>query len=109
MSFGKLSCGALLFLSTAALAQPPKPNWHKIEADNGAITQIDLNSIRPFANGREAIIYIDQGGSANIANMKRIYFDCRGHMTDISGGMSAAVYVAPRSVGGRLAAIVCKK
>lgn len=108
MSFRKIFFAAMsLLVSAEALAQAPKPNWRKVEADNGSIIQIDLNSIRPFANGKEAIIYIDQG-TQDIRNMRRVYFNCQGHMTDISGGgMPQAAYVPPRSIGGRLSDIAC--
>ena len=86
-------------LSDAALpkaqvqqAQQPLPayksKWQKIVADNGAAYDIDLNSIRHWADGQaEAVIYIVESDTFNPFNMKRVLYDCHGHMTDISGAM----------------------
>jgi hypothetical protein len=85
-----------------------KAKWQIIKAENGAVYQIDLNSIRALDRGRaEAVIYIVEGDTFNPTNMKRMLFDCRGHMTDISGGNGPTTYVPPLSVGGQLAAIAC--
>ena len=51
MASVKVTLGALLLATTSALAQSPKQLWKQIEADNGAIYAIDLNSISHHSNG----------------------------------------------------------
>jgi hypothetical protein len=94
---------------TPTKPQPPKANWRKIEADNGAVFQIDLNSITPWKTGEaQAQIYISQGDIFAPSNLRSILFDCRGHMTDISFGSGMpTIDVPPKSVGGQLATIAC--
>jgi hypothetical protein len=83
-------------------AQTYKPQLsEKVEADNGAVYAVDLNSARHFSGGALAGIY-DQG-RGGIAPM---WFDCAGHMRefDIHAPLT---YAPPRSVGARLSAIAC--
>jgi hypothetical protein len=94
-----------------------KANWKILKADNGAAYEIDLNSIRSFPppsygapDRAEAVIYIVEGDDFNPMNMKRMLFDCRGHMTDISGGNGMpTMYLPPLSVGAQLSAIACAR
>jgi hypothetical protein len=62
-----------------AAVQTYKPHYSdKIEADNGAVYAIDLNTARRFAAGVEAGVY-DQGRGGIIP----MYFDCAGHMGEL--------------------------
>lgn len=82
--------------------QPPvsyEPKWQKVEADNGAEHQIDLNSARRFAAGVLATVYF---AGARIST--GVYFDCAGHMGELGGPMA---YVPPRSIGARLSEFAC--
>ena len=102
MLLQKLLFGSvLLFLGASASAQTQyKPNYsEKIEADNRAVYAIDLKSARHFGANVLAGVY-DEGRGGIIP----MFFDCAGHAGPMGGPMS---YVAPRSVGARLAAIVC--
>jgi hypothetical protein len=86
-------------------AAPPQ-NWRAIKADN-----IDLNSITPSGDGVEAVIYAAQGQPLDLSNLKRMLFDCRGHMTDVTDTQGAGniptAYLPPQSIGAKLATIAC--
>jgi hypothetical protein len=52
----------------------------------------------------------NQGGN-DLSNLKRMVFDCRGHMTDVTDTQGAGdvptVYLPPQSIGAKLATIAC--
>ncbi len=107
-----------LALALPAAAQPSakEHQWRMIEADNGAIYRIDLAAVGRFgANGADVLVYLDAGDGAdfpglgyNPNNLTRLYFDCRGHFADAWNPMIWQ-YAPPRSVAGRIAALVCPK
>ncbi|HLG86862.1 MAG TPA: hypothetical protein VKZ79_06655 [Alphaproteobacteria bacterium] len=81
--------------------------WMKVEADNGAVYKIDLNSVEKMQGGSvTALIYIDEGSGYNPENMRGFIFDCEGHYADTSTA-SMTMYAPPRSVAGRLSSIAC--
>lgn len=101
-----LIAGALL-TSGSANAQLPNRKWKMIEADNGAIFGIDLNSIEHWNAGQaSATTCVAENNICPPSNMARLMFDCRGHYSDLDRGGDLAL--APsRSVVGRMAEIAC--
>jgi hypothetical protein len=106
----KALLGVFLLAATNALAQNPVQIWKQIEADNGAIYAIDLNSISHNSNGPGAfaIICIMERNACPLMNMTRVVFDCQGKYTDVDHG-NAIRLAPPRSVAGRLANIACSR
>ena len=85
-----------------------KSNWQKIEADNGAVYDIDLNSIMRYNGMAEAMVYVVEGQYFNPMNLKQLFFDCRGHFMELTdAGLSPQIYAPPRSVAAQLATIAC--
>lgn len=82
-------------------------DWRTIEALNGAVYKIDMNSISHSTDGgADIMVYAVEGDTYDPRNLKRFIFDCHGHFVD-SDNMSATLYTAPRSVVGQIAAIAC--
>jgi hypothetical protein len=82
--------------------------WHKIEADNGAVYQLDLGLIQRFADGASSVVYTDEGGVFNPMNMKQWFFNCQGHFSvTLDRGSTPMTYAAPRSVAARISNLVC--
>lgn len=100
-----------LVLTVPALAQIPgyKPNWQTVEADNGAIYKVDVNSISHYNNGTaDVTVYFVEGSGFNPENTHRLWFDCRGHFRDQTNPpFGATQYAPPRSTAGRLSEIAC--
>jgi hypothetical protein len=85
-----------------------RPNWQKIEADNGAVYDIDLNSIMRYNGMAEAMVYIVEDQYFNPMNMKQLYFDCHGHFREgTTSGLSPPIYATPKSMAAQLAVIAC--
>jgi hypothetical protein len=81
-----------------------KPNWRKLEADNGTVYYIDLNSIiHSGAGGSEALVASE---AIAVPGRTRLFFDCQGHFMD-EGSFGDWAYAAPRSIAGEIAAIAC--
>jgi hypothetical protein len=87
---------------------PYKSDWRNIEAADGSVYKIDQKSISHMNNGTaELIVYAVEGDDYNPTNVKRLWFDCRGHYQDHTGGISATLFAPPRSIAGQLSAIAC--
>jgi hypothetical protein len=101
--------GTAVFVSPALCQNGDKANWQSVEADNGALYKIDLNSISHLNNGTaDAIVYAVDGAGYNPENMRRLWFDCHGHYQDLTGpGVGPTQYAPPRSIAGRLSEIAC--
>ena len=85
-----------------------KTNWRNVEADNGAVYKIDLNSIRhDKAGAAEAMVYAVEGSAYNPENMHWLWFDCHGKFRDQTGRVGPVQYAPPRSIAGRLSDIAC--
>ena len=86
-----------------------KPNWTKVEAENGQVYDIDLNSIYRFEHAATATIYIQEGASFTPLNLRGVLFTCPDFMTILEGSVASqsAVYLPPHSIGRRLADIAC--
>jgi|SRR5665213_9116 len=97
-SGGALSCSDDLYQKV----------WRRIEADNGEVTKIDMNSIEHFNNGTidVAVYTYVPNTTFDPTRLRRLHFDCHGHFMD-NDNMSAMMDAAPRSVAGEVAAIVC--
>lgn len=104
-----LAIGVSLLILVASLAHAGTARWTRVTALNGHTAQIDLDSITHYAAGRAAVIYIGDGDDFNPIMMRRMYFDCHGHMTDITGGagVPTTIFVPFESVGGYLADLAC--
>ena len=102
---------ATLILASPAFAQSfgKKANWKTLEADNGAIYKIDLNSISHYHNGTaDMIVYAVEGSGYNPENMHRLWFDCHGNFRDETGPrFGETEYAPPRSMAGRISEIAC--
>jgi hypothetical protein len=93
--------------SAVAFAQNSQQNWKRLEADNGAVFAIDVNSITRFHNGTvQAVTCVSDNEVCLPPNMSRFWFDCSGHYRDIDG-RGSAMAAPPRSVVGRMAQIAC--
>src|SRR5882672_2068261 len=110
----KLTATALfgtLMLVSPALPQGgnKQANWQSVEADNGAVYKIDMNSISHNNNGTaDLVVYAVEGPGYNPANMRRLWFDCQGRYRDLSApGIGPTQYAPPRSIAGRLSEIAC--
>lgn len=87
-----------------------KPNWQSIEADNGAVYKVDLNSISPYTNGTvDVLTYAVEGSDFIPENLRRLWFDCRGHFQDQTGGIGPTQFAPPRSIAGEIGAIACAR
>ena len=86
-----------------------KPKWQSLEAADGSVFRIDLNSIALRSTGAvDATVYAVQGEAYDPRNLRRYMFDCQGHYMDLDAmQLTAPVYAPPRSVAGQIADIVC--
>ncbi|MCC8963726.1 hypothetical protein H8A95_15760 [Bradyrhizobium sp. Pear76] len=102
----------LVLTAASASAQTKKPDWHTVEADNGARYKIDLNSITAYNTGAADIIayIVEDGQQYRPDNLRRLWFDCRGRFKDLTTSvMGESVYAPPRSVIGQISAIACAR
>lgn len=96
------------FLLMCGSCHAAQRNWQTVEADNGAAYKIDRNSISHYANGgAHIIVYAVEGPGFDARNLRRLYFDCRGHYRDESHGAGPIEYAPPRSVVGKMGDIAC--
>lgn len=104
-----IAIGALVITNSAFSQGANKPQWQKVEADNGAVYQVDLNSISYFTNGTaEIIVYAVEGAGYDPQNTRRLWFDCQGKYRDSTGpGLSPTSYAPQRSIAGRISQIAC--
>jgi len=102
--------------------------WRTFEADNGAVTAVDMKFLSPlsevpradlrppnFVRGVQVQAYVVEGDCFDLQNLRDFTFDCRGHFTVRASTWekpgfveSPMVYAPPRSVAGQIEAIVCK-
>jgi len=82
--------------------------WRKIEADNGEVTKVDMNSIEHFNNGTADVVKYTYVPNTMFDpnSLVRLKFDCHGHYMNLDGG-SLLLDAPPRSVVGEVAAIAC--
>lgn len=98
---GAMSCNDDLF----------QPVWKTVEADNGAVTRIDMNSIQHLSGGTTNVtVYTGIPHTMfDSTKLKMLWFDCQGHLVEFdgAGGQSPQLDAPPRSVAGEIARIVC--
>jgi hypothetical protein len=85
-------------------------NWRTFEADNGAVTAVDLKSIAHLAYGHGAYVvaYVVEGDLFDPNNLRGFTFDCQGHFSVLSAaGSSPTSYAPPRSVAAQVGALAC--
>lgn len=99
--------------------EPPayQPTWKRVEADDGQVYLIDVGSLQSYVRsagsagilkGVFATIYKYTGPTYDPMNVQTVTFECPDYMTvDLPGGIGPSTYLAPRSVGRRLADIAC--
>src|SRR5260370_29765609 len=97
----------LLLTGGPAKGQHSTQKWMMLEADNGAVFGIDINSIDHFNAGQAmAITCVAENRACPPANMTRLMFDCKGHYWDVDH-VGPTTLAPPRSVVGRMAELAC--
>ena len=96
---GAISCNDDLFQKV----------WLRIEADNGEVTKIDMNSVAGTnVGGAVATIYTYVPNTMfDPSKLRNLVFDCAGHYEDVTNMPSALLDAPPRSVVGRISALAC--
>jgi len=88
-----------------------QPVWKRIEADNGEVTRIDMNSIQHLADGTtDVTVYTGAPHTMfDSTRLKMLWFDCQGHFRAFDGsfGQSEELDTPPRSIAGEIANVVC--
>lgn len=88
-----------------------QPVWRRIEADNGQVTRIDMNSIQHLGGGGTNVtVYTGAPHSMfDSTRLQMLWFDCQGHFRSFDGnmGQSDVLDAPPRSIAGGIANIVC--
>lgn len=87
-----------------------KAEWRTIEADNGAVTAVDMKSLvrNDLNHSAYVVAYVVEGDFFDPGNLRGFQFDCQGHFTILSAaGMSPLAYAPPRSVAAQIAALAC--
>ena len=86
-----------------------KKVWMRLEDTTGEITKIDMNYIQRNPQGAAMILVYNYVPNAAFdpTHMRRLFFDCKGHFSDITYGASAVLDAAPKSVAGQIASVAC--
>jgi len=90
------------------------PAWNLLEADNGAVTAVDVNTIRYDELNRFAYVdaYEVQGDEFHFEYVYTFMFDCHGHFSmrpKISPAGSPMIYAPPRSIAAQIGVLACAK
>jgi hypothetical protein len=82
--------------------------WQTIEAANGAVYKVDVNSIKHYNNGNaEIVVYAVEGEAFNPMNMTRFIFACDSHHYMDVSNFGVWIYAPPRSVAGQIENLAC--
>lgn len=85
--------------------------WRKISALNGEDFLVDMapGHIRHVNGSAEAVICapVERDGRCMSYNTSALIFDCQGHYM-YGDSLGVQMYAAPRSVAGRIEALVCR-
>ncbi len=71
--------------SAAAITSKPapvkqhQPNYVSVEAENGAVIKVDMNSIQRGDGAAIVFTYSDEGRPEDAYNLQGYMFDCQGH------------------------------
>ena len=88
-----------------------QPVWKRIEADNGQVTRIDMNSIQHLGGGTTNVtVYTGAPHSMfDSTRLEMLWFDCQGHFRSFGSNMeqSDVLDAPPRSIAGEIANNVC--
>lgn len=87
--------------------QSHKPSYVSVEAANGAVIKVDMNSIQRVGGGSIIWTYADQGNETDPYNLQGYFFDCRGHYSLMGAYSSDPIYAPPRSVVARISELAC--
>ena len=111
---GAAAACLLTTVSTGAAADDGNPDvrngrwsplFQNVEADNGQVYRVDLNSIRHFNTGFSRVLVCVQQGSACSPSLVEFYFDCHGRYMDLSN--MRWPYVPSKSVVAQVSKIAC--
>jgi hypothetical protein len=94
-------------ISTLCFAQRT-PRWQQVEADNGAIFRVALDTIVHTASGG-AIVTVLEGPADYPGKIEQFSFDCRGGywIVDERNMHTGMTYIPRRSVLAQISAIAC--
>jgi hypothetical protein len=84
-----------------------KPNWVSVEAENGAVTKVDMNSIQRGDGAAIIFTYADEGRPEDAYKLQGYMFDCQGHYELMGLQSSPSLYAPPRSVAARISELAC--
>jgi hypothetical protein len=87
--------------------KPPKHNWVSVEANNGAVIKVDMNSIQRGDGAAIVFTYADEGNPEDAYKLQGYQFDCQGHYSLIGIGSTPRLYAPPRSVAARISELAC--
>jgi hypothetical protein len=87
--------------------QSHNPNDVSVEAANGAVIKVDMNSIQRGDGGSLIWTYADEGNETDPYNLQGYFFDCRGHYSLMGLHSSDPIYAPPRSVAARISELAC--
>lgn len=97
---------ALLLFSAPAGAQQ-RGRWVSVEAANGAVIKVDMNSIQR-GSGAIVFTYADEGNpDVDPYKLQGYQFDCQGHYSLMGPHSSPMLYAPPRSVAARISELAC--
>ena len=97
---GSTSCNDDLF----------QPVWKRIDAENGLVVKIDMNSIERLNTGSVYVVIYSYIPNTRFdpTRLKKLVFDCQGEFSDTQLGVSAGMQMAPpRSLMGDISSIAC--
>ena len=97
-------------LTAISLPAVADSSWH-VETDTGAGYDVLPQTIQRLAqsSGPDHVILVVRADEGDSYRLIRLIFDCHGHFEDITGtGPFFEQYAAPRSVAGKIAAMVCR-
>lgn len=86
---------------------PSRSRWVSVEAENGAVTKVDMNSIQRGSGAAIIFTYADEGNPEDAYKLQGYQFDCQGHYSLIGLGSSPRLYAPPRSVAARISELAC--
>ena len=98
---GGLSCNADIYQKV----------WLQVEAVNGEVTKINMNSIQHLNSGSALVnVYTTVPNTKfDPSRLSTLIFDCAGHYKNATNFYSPLFDAPPRSVAGKVASIACAR